>query len=97
MKTEKEFIVIPQAELAALLQIPKTVLLDVREVSEYQDFNIGGINIPPHEIPDKLQLLDAYENIIVACSNGTRSGIIARVLLKKLPNKRIYHLEEGVY
>jgi hypothetical protein len=33
----------------------------------------------------------------VACSNGTRSSIVARLLTKKLPEKAIYHLEEGVF
>ena len=92
-----DFITITQQDLEALLTKPGTLLLDVREISEFNDFNIGGMNIPPHEITEKLEELNNYDTIIVACSNGTRSSIVARLLTKKLPTKEILHLEEGIY
>ncbi len=88
---------ITQNDLKKLLSEPKTILLDVREISEFADFNIGGINIPPHEVLERLEELQSYATIIVACSNGTRSSIVARLLTKKLPNVSILHLEEGVF
>ena len=91
------FTEISQNDLESMLSEPKTVLLDVREISEFADFNIGGINIPPHEITERLEELQKYEMIIVACSNGTRSYIIAQLLAKKLPNSKILHLEEGIF
>ncbi len=92
-----DFTEISQQDLEAILAKPKTLLLDVREVWEFADFNIGGINIPPHEITERLEELNNYETIIVACSNGTRSSIVARLLTKKLPGKEILHLEEGIF
>jgi rhodanese-related sulfurtransferase len=92
-----DFTEITQNDLENLLSKPKTVLLDVREISEFADFNIGGINIPPHEITERLEELKSYETIIVACSNGTRSSIVARLLAKKLPENKILHLEEGIF
>jgi len=92
-----DFTEISQKDLEALLTRPGTLLLDVREISEFNDFNIGGMNIPPHEITEKLEELSNYDTIIVACSNGTRSSIVARLLTKKLPTKEILHLEEGIY
>lgn len=92
-----DFTEISQQDLEAALAKPKTLLLDVREVWEFADFNIGGINIPPHEITERLEDLNNYDTIIVACSNGTRSSIVARLLTKKLPNKEILHLEEGIF
>lgn len=92
-----DFTEISQQDLEAALAKPKTLLLDVREVWEFADFNIGGINIPPHEITERLEELSNYDTIIVACSNGTRSSIVARLLTKKLPNKEILHLEEGIF
>lgn len=91
------FTEISQNDLESILSEPNTVLLDVREISEFADFNIGGINIPPHEITERLEELKTYETIIVACSNGTRSSIVARLLTKKLPNVKILHLEEGIF
>lgn len=92
-----DFTEISQQDLDTILAKPRTLLLDVREVSEFADFNIGGINIPPHEITERLEELSNYDTIIVACSNGTRSSIVARLLTKKLPAKKILHLEEGVF
>lgn len=88
---------ITQKQLEEYTSKPSTVLLDVRETWEFNDFNIGGINIPPHEITDRLSEIENYENVIVACSNGTRSSIVARLLTKKLPETTIYHLEEGIF
>ena len=92
-----DFTEITQSDLESILSEPNTVLLDVREISEFGDFNIGGINIPPHEVLERLEELKSYETIIVACSNGTRSSIVARLLAKKLPNSKILHLEEGIF
>lgn len=92
-----EFQEITQNDLDSYLKEENTVLLDVREIWEFRDFNIGGINIPPHEITDHIDQLKQYCQIIVACSNGTRSSIVARLLTKKLPETKILHLEEGIF
>ena len=93
----QDFPEISQNDLKSTLSNPKSILLDVREISEFADFNIGGINIPPHEVTERLDELKNYQTIVVACSNGTRSSIVARLLTKKLPEKTIMHLEEGVF
>lgn len=93
----QNFTEISQNDLESILSKPNTILLDVREITEFADFNIGGINIPPHEITERLEELKSYETIIVACSNGTRSSIVARLLVKKLPEITILHLEEGIF
>ncbi len=93
----KDFEEISQNAVEDYLKQDGTVLLDVRETWEFRDFNIGGINIPPHEISENTEQLKQFRQIIVACSNGTRSAIVARLLSKKLPDTRILHLEEGIY
>lgn len=96
-KQMPNFTEIAQRDLESVLSEPKSILLDVREITEFADFNIGGINIPPHEITERLEELKDYQTIVVACSNGTRSSIVARLLTKKLPEKTILHLEEGIF
>ena len=96
-KIMQDFTEISQNDLKSTLSNPKSILLDVREISEFADFNIGGINIPPHEVTERLDELKNYQTIVVACSNGTRSSIVARLLKKKLSEKTILHLEEGVF
>lgn len=71
-------------------------IVDVREKTEYLNFNKGGRNIPAHELNYHIETLSKEEKILVICSNGFRSSIIARVLEKKLPNTPIYHLTEGI-
>ncbi len=88
---------INQSETQDLIEKGSAVIVDVREKWEFDDFNIGGINIPAHLLNDHLNELKQYSQLIVACSNGTRSSIMARVIQKKLPKKEIYHLEEGVF
>jgi rhodanese-related sulfurtransferase len=58
-------------------------LLDVREPSERQEFNIGGIHIPLGKIQS--MMLDEIEElkdkeIIVYCRSGNRSGQAAMIL-----------------
>jgi rhodanese-related sulfurtransferase len=93
----QNFTEITQNDLESILSEPESVLLDVREITEFADFNIGGINIPPHEITERLEEIKNYKTIVVACSNGTRSSIVARLLTKKLPERTILHLEEGIF
>jgi rhodanese-related sulfurtransferase len=88
--------IINHRQLEETLAMPSTILLDVRERSEFFDYNIGGLNVPPHEINDYIEQLSNYENVVITCSNGLRSGIVLRLLLKKLPNASFFHLEEGV-
>ncbi|WP_339876652.1 rhodanese-like domain-containing protein [uncultured Algoriphagus sp.] len=53
----------------------KFVFLDVREEWEYDDDNLGAINIPLADLPTRLDELEAYkdEEIVVHCRSGARS------------------------
>ncbi|MCD8540175.1 MAG: rhodanese-like domain-containing protein [Leadbetterella sp.] len=71
-------------------------IIDVREKEEFADFNVGGRNIPAHEINHFLPELEKEEKLAVICSNGLRSSIVARVLQKKLPGIPVFHLTDGI-
>jgi len=73
-----------------------TEIVDVREKEEFMDFNIGGRNIPAHEISHFLPDLEKEDKLVVVCSNGLRSSIVARVLQKKLPTIPVFHLTDGM-
>ena len=57
-------------------------LLDVREKLEYHTYNIGGENIPLHDLKDKLVELswNKTEEIIVICKAGIRSATAKSIL-----------------
>ncbi|AWV98187.1 rhodanese-like domain-containing protein [Arcticibacterium luteifluviistationis] len=98
MKTNStEITEINQKELKNVLDKENATIVDVRETSEFKDFNIGGINIPAHLLNEHLDELREFDTLIVACSNGARSYILAKIIQKKLPQKNVLHLTEGVF
>jgi adenylyltransferase/sulfurtransferase len=86
-----------EISLTELAELQNKILVDIREKEEFLDKNIGGINIPAHEITNRIREFSRHENIVVVCSNGLRSSIMARVIQKKIPNANIYYLSEGIF
>lgn len=80
-----------------ILATKNATIVDVRERSEFLDFNIGGLNVPAHLVNEHLEQLQKFDVLIIVCSNGSRSHILTRVFQKKLPKKIILHLEEGIF
>ncbi len=60
----------------------KLNVLDVREINEYQQINIGGQNLPLATIPHNLAELDKFKDqeLIVYCQTGIRSGMVKQFL-----------------
>lgn len=54
----------------------KLNLFDVREVHEFEEFNIGATLIPLGELPGRMGELEHLKNeeVIVHCRSGARSG-----------------------
>ncbi len=75
-----------------------TVVVDVREPWEFDEFNEGGINIPLSAIREKRNQLEGYDTIIVICTNGTRSKVAAMDYCRvpTWTDKFIYHLRGGI-
>jgi rhodanese-related sulfurtransferase len=51
-------------------------IIDVREVYEYEEFNINAKNIPLGELPRRMDEVSTNkdEEIIIHCRSGARSG-----------------------
>lgn len=58
-------------------------LIDVREVYEYEEYNIGGTNMPLYELNDRVSELLPHQNIVFCCSVGTRSKMAAHLIKKE--------------
>lgn len=86
-----------EINLTELAELQYKILVDIREKEEFLDKNIGGINIPAHEITNRINELSRHENIVLVCSNGLRSSIMARVIQKKIPDANLYYLSEGIF
>jgi len=86
-----------EIELSDIDKLKDILIVDIREREEFLEKNIGGINIPAHEITTRIGELETKENLVIVCSNGLRSSIMARVIHKKIPNVNVYHLSEGIF
>ncbi len=86
-----------EIELSDLEKLKDFLVVDIREREEFLEKNIGGINIPAHEITTRIGEIKIKENLVIVCSNGLRSSIMARVIHKKIPTANVYHLSEGIF
>ncbi len=86
------------ADLDTLRQQPGAVVVDVRDAWEFDEFNLGGLNLPLPDIRARKPELLPYNPIIVICTNGVRSRVAAKDLLRQpdLNHKTIYHLHGGI-
>lgn len=86
-----------EIELNDLEKLKDFLVVDIREREEFLEKNIGGINIPAHEITTRIGEIETKGNLVIVCSNGLRSSIMARVIHKKIPTANVYHLSEGIF
>ena len=65
------------------------VFVDVREEWEYEEDNLGALNIPLGHLPHQLDQLEKYKNqeLVVHCRSGARSGNAKKFLETKGYNK----------
>ncbi|GAA4454917.1 hypothetical protein GCM10023189_22060 [Nibrella saemangeumensis] len=96
--TTKTYTDIDTAELERLRQMPDTAVVDVRDEWEFDEFNIGGLNIPLPDIRSRNAELASYNTLICICTNGVRSRVAAKDMLRQpeLQDKTIYHLKGGI-
>ncbi|GAB3797044.1 hypothetical protein GCM10028819_15800 [Spirosoma humi] len=86
------------SDLKELRHQPRTAIVDVRDEWEFDEFNIGGLNLPLPDIRIRKAELLPYQTLIVICTNGVRSRVAAKDLLRQpeFQNKTIYHLHGGI-
>lgn len=59
--------------------------IDVREEWEYEEDNLGALNIPLGQLPHQLDQIDKFKHqeIVVHCRSGARSGNAKKFLETK--------------
>lgn len=62
----------------------KLHIIDVREPYEYEEFNIGALNIPLGDLQSKIDDLDDWSTseVIVHCKSGARSAAAKAFLVQ---------------
>lgn len=83
-------------ELQSMLGRADLTLLDVRMPEEIEIASIpGALQIPMHEIPQRLGDLNQSSCIVVLCHHGVRSEQVAR-LLERSGFSDVSHLAGGI-
>lgn len=66
-----------------LINRKDAVIIDVRDVGEYEAGHIAGArHVPERQLADRLKELEKFRDrpVIVTCRSGTRSGVAVQVL-----------------
>lgn len=71
-------------------------LIDVREEYEFEDFNIGGTNIPLYELQDRFSEIPSDRILVFCCQSSERSKSAIR-LIGSLYQGTVLYLEGGVF
>jgi rhodanese-related sulfurtransferase len=84
-------------ELKAKINSSDIQIIDIREDYEYEDNNIGGINIPMDNVLNCLDQIDTSKQVIICCKSGKRSAAMTHTIERKLNLNNIYSLTGGVF
>jgi adenylyltransferase/sulfurtransferase len=71
-------------------------LLDVRDESEFDISNIGGLLIPLPELAKRVNELDVHQKIVTICKMGPR-GAKAVQLLHNAGFEQVWNLTGGIH
>jgi adenylyltransferase/sulfurtransferase len=70
-------------------------LIDVRELYEHEEFNIGGQLIPLSEIVQQVEKIETNKPVIIYCRKGIRSQVAIQRLQQKFPFTNLTNLIGG--
>ncbi|MBW6482301.1 MAG: rhodanese-like domain-containing protein [Vicingaceae bacterium] len=88
---------ITPAELKNLLAENSTIqLIDIREDYQFEDFNIGGINIPLDKIIANRDKIDTSKKVIFICNTGRKSAAVIHTLKVKYHINNLYNVKGGM-
>lgn len=71
-------------------------LIDVREVSEYEQANIKGELIPLQTIPNQIDKIAKDKQVIIMCRSGKRSANAVAFLEQQGGFDNLYNLTGGI-
>ena len=82
---------------AAMLKAGDALLIDVRELEEWEESRIPGADFKPlSEIQDWFEDLPRDVDIILQCRSGNRSGQATEALISQAGFDRVFNLTGGI-
>ncbi|MET3115172.1 molybdopterin/thiamine biosynthesis adenylyltransferase [Pedobacter sp. CG_S7] len=76
-------------------QPDQVCLIDVRENFEFEDYHLGGLNIPLYELSERLGEVPMDKKIVIICQTGQRSKIAIN-LLRPFFKGELLHAKYGL-
>ncbi|WP_029286151.1 HesA/MoeB/ThiF family protein [Pedobacter sp. R20-19] len=77
-------------------KIPDEVfLVDVREDYEFEEYNIGGTNIPLYELNEHISAFPVDQKLVFICQTGQRSKMAIQIV-KPLFDGKIFSVKDGI-
>jgi len=73
----------------------KVYLVDVREDYEFEDYNIGGVNISLYELNAHISTFPADKKLVFVCQTGQRSKIAVNVVKPHFEGE-IFSVKKGI-
>jgi rhodanese-related sulfurtransferase len=62
-------------KIIELIKTGDASIIDVRTPEEFMGGNVtGSVNIPLHEVPQRIGEFKSMKNIVLCCASGNRSG-----------------------
>lgn len=86
------------SQAVLLINRDKGVVVDVREVKEFEEGHIpGAVNLPLSQLASRAGELNRYKQqpVVVACRSGHRS-VRGAVMLRKQGFETVYNLQGGL-
>lgn len=73
-------------------------LIDIREDYQFEEYNIGGINIPLETVFSSLEKIDRDKPVIFICNTGRKTRAVLHTIKRKLSldNKNLFSLKGGL-
>lgn len=71
-------------------------LIDIREDYEFDDYNLGGENIPLDNVLASTDKIESNKLVVFCCNSGKRSAAIIHALNRKSNLTNLYSLKGGV-
>ncbi|MCP4165443.1 MAG: rhodanese-like domain-containing protein [Chloroflexi bacterium] len=83
-------------DVAALLENPDVIIIDVREQYEYDEGHISGVElIPLGTIPERMDEIPTDKTVIAVCRSGNRSSQ-ATEFLRQQGFDNVHNMEGGM-
>ena len=71
-------------------------IVDVRELYEYDQCNIGSTHIPMSEIIERHQELSEHKHLVIMCRTGKRAEAVANLLECETQYKDVWIMDGGI-